>query len=182
MKFYPQFAFTFMNGFLLILGMMILRFGIPALVRKQSLKEMDFFPPVEGMEKPMFTLYMVSNTLLVLSPLAMRLQPTSAVEIPGWVLYGLGLLMIVFSMLQFSLEDTGLHTNGIFRFSRNPIYVGYFLIYMGIGLLVGSWLYLLLAVFYQISCHYVVLSEERWCEEVYGQKYRNYKTKVHRYI
>ena len=182
MKLFPEFTFTLLNGFLLIIAMMVLRFGIPALVRKQSLKEMDFFPPVQGTEKPMLTLYTICNILLVLSPLAMRIHTDTPIAIPGWILYAMGLMVIAISMLHFSREETGLRTDGIFRFSRNPIYVGYFLIYLGISLLVGSWMYLLLAVIYQIGCHFVVLSEERWCENTYGQAYREYKQKVRRYI
>jgi protein-S-isoprenylcysteine O-methyltransferase Ste14 len=182
MNFLPQFTFTWLNGFLLILGMLVLRFGIPALIRKQSLKEMDFFPPVEGIEKTMLKLYTVSNILLVLTPLFMRLEPATFIAIPGWTTYALGLLIIAFSMLNFSREETGLHTTGIYRLSRNPIYVGYFLIYIGVGLLIGSWCYLMLAVIYQFGCHFVILSEERWCEEMYGQKFLNYKQKVRRYL
>ena len=39
----------------------------------------------------------------------------------------------------------------------------------------------LVAVF-QISAHWVILAEERWCLEQFGERYRRYMGKVRRYI
>jgi protein-S-isoprenylcysteine O-methyltransferase Ste14 len=35
---------------------------------------------------------------------------------------------------------------------------------------------------FQISAHWIILSEERWCVNKFGQEYINYMNKVRRYI
>jgi protein-S-isoprenylcysteine O-methyltransferase Ste14 len=62
------------------------------------------------------------------------------------------------------------------------MYVAYFLIYMGIGLATASWLYLLMALIRQISEYWIILSEERWSIESFGQPYEDYCQKVRRYL
>ena len=74
-------------------------------------------------------------------------------------------------------------TTGIHRWSRNPIYVGMFLIYAGIGLVVRSPWILTLAVPLAITIHYgVVLREEAYLERRFGDTYRDYKARVGRWL
>jgi protein-S-isoprenylcysteine O-methyltransferase Ste14 len=50
------------------------------------------------------------------------------------------------------------------------------------GLLVGSWIYLAILLVFQVSVHYVILSEERWCINQFGEDYRRYMRRVRRYL
>jgi protein-S-isoprenylcysteine O-methyltransferase Ste14 len=74
-------------------------------------------------------------------------------------------------------------TTGIHGWSRNPIYVGMFLIYAGIGIAARSPWMLLLAVPLAIVMRYVVVArEEAYLERHFGAAYRDYKARVRRWL
>lgn len=74
-------------------------------------------------------------------------------------------------------------TTGIHGWSRNPIYVGMFLIYAGIGLAARSAWVLILALPLAITLRYVVVArEEAYLERRFGSAYRDYKARVRRWL
>jgi protein-S-isoprenylcysteine O-methyltransferase Ste14 len=74
-------------------------------------------------------------------------------------------------------------TTGIHGWSRNPIYVGMFLLYAGIGLAARSPWVLILALPLVIILRYgVVAREEAYLERRFGDAYRDYKTRVRRWL
>jgi protein-S-isoprenylcysteine O-methyltransferase Ste14 len=71
---------------------------------------------------------------------------------------------------------------GPYAFSRNPMYVGWTLVYVGIALVVNTvWLLLLLPVVLLVT-QIVVVREERSLEGRFGSAYRSYKTSARRYV
>jgi len=75
-----------------------------------------------------------------------------------------------------------LNQNGLYRFSRNPMYLSYFLLFMGCALLTHSVLLGGIVIIFQLSSHWIILSEERWCIGKFGDAYRQYMKRVRRYI
>src|SRR5262249_43143573 len=75
-----------------------------------------------------------------------------------------------------------LATNGIYRWLRNPMYVGLTLILAGFGiLLAGDWV-LVMAVLFAVLVHYtVVRREEDYLEAKFGEAYVMYRMTVPRY-
>ncbi|MFX1464651.1 MAG: methyltransferase family protein, partial [Promethearchaeota archaeon] len=73
-------------------------------------------------------------------------------------------------------------TKGLYRISRNPIYLGTFLIVIGIGIACASWLFLLLIAIFIVTIHLTVVAEERWCLEKYGDAYREYMNRTPKWI
>ena len=74
-------------------------------------------------------------------------------------------------------------TTGIHGWSRNPIYVGMILLYIGIGIAVRSPWVLGLALFIIILLRYAVIArEERYLERRFGDAYRDYKQRVRRWF
>lgn len=179
---YPPITFTFQNGFLLVLPLLVLRFGLPALLHRKALTALDHFPPVIGREQLALKVYLVSNTFLVFSPLLARLVPDTQWGLAGWVCYALGIIVLVLALWSFSVAPGALIQTGLYRLSRNPIYIGYFLIFIGVSLLISSWFHLVLTLVYQVAVHFLILSEERWCLEVFGEEYLGYQRKVRRYL
>ncbi|OAM26255.1 hypothetical protein A7P98_04870 [Eikenella sp. NML080894] len=71
---------------------------------------------------------------------------------------------------------------GIYRLSRNPMYLFFFLGMAGVCIAsVSLWLLIVLVPFVLYN-HLLVLSEERYCEQIYGQEYLEYKHKTPRYF
>ncbi len=72
---------------------------------------------------------------------------------------------------------------GIHGWSRNPIYLGMFLLYVGIGLVVRSPWILLLTLPLAITIRFgVIAREEAYLERRFGDAYRGYKTRVRRWL
>jgi protein-S-isoprenylcysteine O-methyltransferase Ste14 len=74
-------------------------------------------------------------------------------------------------------------TTGINGWTRNPIYLGMFLIYGGVGVAAqSSWL-LILTLPLAIAIRYgVVVREEAYLEQRFGDAYRDYKARVRRWL
>jgi protein-S-isoprenylcysteine O-methyltransferase Ste14 len=136
---------------------------------------------------------------LLLGIIADRLLP-SPFTVPGWgirwVVAGLlilvGVAQVVAAIRNFSRAATPVPTNmptralvttGIHGWTRNPIYVGFFLIYSGIGIAARSPWVLILTLPLTLTMRYgVVAREEIYLERRFGNAYRDYKTRVRRWL
>jgi len=110
----------------------------------------------------------------------------------GAVLLVFGVAIVVWAQLIFHKEHTTtdptqtslkLVTWGPYRFTRNPMYLGLFLIFIGFdGLLTFVWsLILLLPVLYYVNW-IVIPIEEKQLKKTFGETYQNYGTRVRRWI
>lgn len=74
-------------------------------------------------------------------------------------------------------------SSGPFKFTRNPMYVSFTLIYLGISAIFNSfWPILFLPIILLVINYGVIRREEAYLEEIFGEEYRNYKNKVRRWI
>jgi protein-S-isoprenylcysteine O-methyltransferase Ste14 len=74
-------------------------------------------------------------------------------------------------------------TTGIHGWTRNPIYLGMFLVYGGIGVVARSRWTLILTLPLAITIRYgVVAREEAYLERRFGDAYRDYKARVRRWL
>jgi protein-S-isoprenylcysteine O-methyltransferase Ste14 len=103
----------------------------------------------------------------------------------------IGIAVFVAGIRNFSAAATpvqgtkptrALVTTGIHGWSRNPIYLGMFLVYGGVGIAARSpWvLVLTLPLAITIRCG-VVAREEAYLERRFGDAYRDYKARVRRW-
>jgi protein-S-isoprenylcysteine O-methyltransferase Ste14 len=83
-----------------------------------------------------------------------------------------------------TIEPTSaLVTTGIHGRTRNPIYLGMFLVYVGIGVAVRSPSILILTLPLAIVIRYgVVAREEAYLERRFGDAYPDYKARVRRWV
>ena len=79
-------------------------------------------------------------------------------------------------------DKTELVTTGIYRFSRNPAFLGFDLMYAGVLLLYGNLLTLGFSVFAMVMLHLQILQEERYLADTFGAPYQAYCRHVFRYL
>ena len=79
-------------------------------------------------------------------------------------------------------DKTELVTTGIYRFSRNPAFLGFDLMYVGALLLYGNLLTLGFSVFAIVMLHLQILQEERCLVNTFGAPYQEYCRHVSRYL
>jgi protein-S-isoprenylcysteine O-methyltransferase Ste14 len=80
-------------------------------------------------------------------------------------------------------ESSVLLTNGVFGFSRHPMYLGFVLILVGVAILMGSLTpWFIIPVFAALMELVFIRVEEHMLEEKFGQAWLAYKKKVRRWI
>lgn len=161
-----------MNAFLLMIPFFLVRFGLLGLRNKEALARAAAFAPMQGAERVAYLFYQASNVLIFLYPFFLQVQTTPPSFWAGLALYLIGLAVLILSTLAFAKPgQNGLNTGGIYRLSRNPMYVAYFLYFLGCAVLTRSWLLLLFLLVFQTAAHFIILAEERWCLGRFGSEY-----------
>ena len=118
--------------------------------------------------------------------------PRSAARGLGWPLIGGGVVLNGWFLRTIRDADVPIRTDkpvprlttgGPFRYSRNPSYLALAMIYAGIAVLRNSpWAILLLPVVLVVIRREVIGREERYLERAFGEEYRDYKTRVRRWV
>ena len=79
-------------------------------------------------------------------------------------------------------DRTTLVTTGIYRYSRNPAFLGFDFMYVGLLLMYFNLSMFVVSAFAIIMLHLQILQEERYLTENYGESYREYRKHVFRYL
>ena len=81
------------------------------------------------------------------------------------------------------VRATMLVTNGAFRYTRNPMYLGLIIMLIGVAILLGSYSPLIvIPIVIWILHNKFILREEKWMEEWFGDSYLEYKSKTRRWF
>ena len=71
---------------------------------------------------------------------------------------------------------------GFYRYSRHPMYVTYFLVFLGVSIATASWLFVLFLIIFSVGAVAFADFEEKGCLEQYGDAYREYMDRTPRWI
>ena len=173
-----------MNGFLLLIPFLIIRFLLLFILNSEAVQRAAHFAPVQGNEKIAYCIYQISNIGIFVYLIFLTVKIDFSWQFyVGLICYILGMCLCAITIVNFSFPDNiGMNTNGIYKFSRNPMYIAYFVCFIGMALLTQSLILLGLILIFQISAHCIILAEERWCIEKFGAVYKQYMKDVRRYI
>ena len=172
-----------MSAFWLLIPFILIRFVLLGVLDKKALKRAAFFPLLVGKEKIAYLFYQITNVLIFLYLFFLKIRIGYPLFYIGLTVYGLGIIVCIVSMFNFAKpKKNGITLKGLYLVSRNPMYVGYFIYFLGCVLLTHSLILLALLVVFQISAHWIILSEERWCTKEFGEEYISYMNRVRRYL
>ena len=136
-------------------------------------------------KRQIFLIYLGSGfaflyfVLIIFTPL----QIESTVFIPGIIVFALGLAGFIIALFNFKNAPADqLITGGLYRISRHPQQLMFFISFFGICLAIGSLLALLLQMISSLFLHTRIIAEEKACLERYGDAYRDYMKLVPRYF
>lgn len=127
----------------------------------------------------------------VLSPLSIMFSKSSLLAV---ILASAGVVFALLGVWEFRSAGTtvdprvpdqsaSLVTNGVYRISRNPMYVGFLLILIGWGAYLGNIAsFLLLPCFVMYMSRFQIAAEERYMRERFGDVYREYEVAVRRWV
>lgn len=146
---------------------------------------MKFYPP-----------FMVLAGLIIQVTMSQFLSPPLALT-GYWFYVGLALIILgvypIFAInAAFKANETSIRpdaipsafvVSGLFRYSRNPIYVGMTMILVGAGLMTGNLYTLVVAIIFVGAVQEVwIQKEEANLEAQFGESYLEYKKRVRRWI
>ena len=168
-------------------------FGGGARLRRRNI-DMDGEPPIER------RIFYASKYAILGLWGAMVAQawgaPLALVSVPGWLrgialcLWVGGFLLLLIGRLGLAdsfrigspKESTRLKVDGLFRFSRNPMYLGVYATILAGVLYTLNPVVLLVAVFVVAVHHRIVLAEEQHLHKAFGPEYADYCRRVRRYL
>lgn len=131
--------------------------------------------------------------LSLVLPIGPRLASPNGLALGvGVTFVAIGLALVVLSIRRFRLAGTSvvpgepsttLVVVGPYRFTRNPIYIGFVLLYFGLAIVLTSlWVLLLLIPVLIVLQRGVVEREETYLERQFGEAYRKYQARVPRWL
>ena len=103
----------------------------------------------------------------------------------------IGLIVFLWSLISFGqawrigIDENNaneLITSGIFRYSRNPIFLFMDLYFTGIMLVYPNIVFIIITIGTIIGIHLQILREEKFLLKKFGEKYIEYKSKTRRYV
>jgi len=182
MSLVPAFEVGVLNAWIFIVPFLIVTYGLSYLI-VDSKASLFAWPSYTKSEKKLVPIQMLLMLVPCIYSIFVPLKLGVAWFYVGLVIYLLGMAFIIMSVITFSATPPEKpNTTGIYRVSRNPMYFGWFLAYVGIGIASASWLFLLLSVALIILMTILSGSEERFCHEKYGDAYREYMNRTPRWI
>jgi protein-S-isoprenylcysteine O-methyltransferase Ste14 len=138
----------------------------------------------------MLTFLLFGTAVQYVWPLS--LLPNPAQFSIGAVIIAIGIGLMTLAVRRFNRVGTNVPTclpvhaiitDGIYRYTRNPMYLSGMLLFVGIGIAADNpWILALLIPFFAIVRYGVIAREERYLEGKFGERYLNYKSSVPRWL
>jgi protein-S-isoprenylcysteine O-methyltransferase Ste14 len=177
----------------LILFLLVLDIVLRAIIKRQPIIGRPPIPVVFFILAKMLVMVNLSFLLMRGFNISVHRIYRSVPMIDGMALILLitGLLILIQSTIQlnkdliFGLSDSAEHklqTRGLFSISRHPFYLGFIFILFSSCLLYPNYVNFLAFIGAWCIHHFIMVSEEKFLESVYGEEYRLYKKRVKRYI
>ena len=188
-----------------LICLICLGFGKGLILRNRGIRVIVVDLPSSGTQAVADLLFLISavlwfyETLAYALPLDFHVVPTSlspvivnnlAFKVAGMVLSVLGLVIYGLALRRMGEswrigidkeKAEGLVTDGLFAWTRNPIYVALDLLAFSAFLIVGRLVLLVLVLVIAASFHRQIRKEERFLVQTYGDAYRDYCSRVGRY-
>ena len=184
MSIIPEFELGLLNAWIFILPVFLLTFIGNKLIKKRdmaSLSEATSY--LNNTEKNLLTVLAIpiwgSYFYSIFLPLKLETI---------WFYIGIVIYIVSFSIQIIAWQNLATApvdkpvAKGVYRVSRNPMYIGDILTFISIAIACLSWIFLIVAIISIIVNNIWVISEERECLVKYGDSYREYIDRIPRWI
>ena len=141
-------------------------------------------------ERVMSVATVLTCIISVLSIFLVKRYPMAEIRIAGVII---GVIAVFFFALAtitmknswrvgIPEEKTNLITNGIYKWSRNPAFVGFDLLYLSVCLMFFNIPLVLVSVWAAVMLHLQILQEEEHMHRMFGEAYEEYRKHTLRYL
>jgi protein-S-isoprenylcysteine O-methyltransferase Ste14 len=185
MKILPEFELGILNGWI-PLGMYFLGLMLSILPYSQEARIWLFQNPVNRGRKILLFVRRIGQVSMVAYMLMMIFTPLSfylPAFLPGALIFFSGWIMEISALYYFRRTPLGQPVvAGPYRISRNPQWVGLFLVLLGSAIAAGVWLYIAMVLAVGVIYHIQILDEEALCIQKFGDSFRAYMSRIPRYL
>ena len=187
-----------MHGYIVLISIIVMiccvvirigqlkKLGIKALLFGQIDKKDFMIPPCA-----LLFLYMILANVFDLPRFSHVFTEADNANLIGTILCILAPVLFIWAMYSFGKsfrigidenKPGDLVSTGAFRISRNPLYLAFFMIFLGVFLVFPSWIFFIYLVAGVWLVDRQVCLEENSLRKTYGKEYDDYCDKVRRYI
>ena len=185
MSLIPAFEIGLWNAWIFTIWLLIVLFLGPLNIIPKGREEgSDFTAEFSKAQKYARHSMHIIHLLLIIYSIFVPLKLGTAWFYAGLPVYLVGLISYAMVWVGFATTPPDKPvTSGIYRYSRNPMYLSTIILFVGVGIATASWVFLLLPVVYMITPLLGMMeAEERHCLKVYGDAYREYIDKTPRWL
>ena len=183
MSLIPEFELGLWNAWILVLPLVLWIVIVQFIMKRKGASLEEEASMMNDKEKKLSKVLVAVSFALYIYPIFLPLKLGTAWFYVGLLIYLLATIFGIKTSLDFATTPMDKPvTKGVYRISRNPMYLGGFVMYVAIGIASASWIYILLAIMYIALQHILVSTEERLCLETYGDSYREYLNRTPKWI
>ncbi len=170
------------NAWILAVPLIIVGIYI-AVFHRDATKRMADMTGYSRKEKVVTALSSSAPHLFTLLTIFIPLSLNRGAIVIGVPLYAIGLIGFISALVTYIKTcSDALVVRGIYKISRNPMYVAALLAYAGITILTLNILLTILLIIMIASHHMMILSEESACARRFGKQYEQYRKDTPRYL
>jgi len=183
MAWIPDFELDIWNAWIFMIWLIVLPVSSTVIIKeKKVLERLSASVPMK-FEKISNILSMVVLIVGFIYSIFLPLQLNTLWFYIGVFIFLFGLIFDVTALYTLrEAKPDRLFTTGPYRYSRHPVYFGFFLIYVSISLMSLSWIFLVFTIIFGVNLLIVVPAEERYCLKTYGKEYQEYMERTPRWI
>lgn len=120
-----------------------------------------------------------------------HMQPPSLLYYAGFFIFVIAMLLLNLSLINLGRftkmglpkhDKIRLQTRGIYRISRNPMYLGLILLAVSTVIILPNPVSIALTIAGIIIHHRIILREEKFLQQHFGREYAAYRKQTRRYI
>lgn len=185
MEFFPIHSVSFFNLFWFPLAYGVISLLIMKKITKDSKKRILTFPKYKSKLSKFFSILfmIVFGKLIIVYSIFVPIKADSIYFYIGVVIYTVGICGSVYGMWIFSKADlTKPVTTGIYKYTRHPMQVMYYLSWIGLGLISGTWIIIIYAIIFPLLAIPSLIAQELDCIDKYGAEYIDYLKKTPRFL
>jgi protein-S-isoprenylcysteine O-methyltransferase Ste14 len=178
----PAFGLGLWNAWIFVLPLLVIMFSDMKVTSDRESGRAGDFKLTKNENKLTYVIFLPMIASFVYA-IFLPLQLDTIWLYSGLLVYLFGIAFTIAAIQNFaSSPKDKVITKGLYRYTRNPMYIGLVLIQTGVGIACASWLYLLLTVALMILLNANLSAEERYCLYRFGDDYQKYKSKTPRWI
>jgi protein-S-isoprenylcysteine O-methyltransferase Ste14 len=182
MNLIPDFKISLWNAWIPILPFILMNYVVLPLINKKAFKRGAVMPKGQSV-KIVGSVYMFIYCLALIYTIFLPLRLGTLWLWIGLPIYLVGLTFYIVAMVNYGTAPLDAPaTHGMYQISRHPIYLTFFIVAVGIGVMAASWIFLPFCALSIILNHFTILAEERFCLEKYEDDYVGYMKTVRRYL